>query len=40
MQFPGGTIAKASYSPEMSNSIKELVATGLSEEKAIELLSD
>jgi hypothetical protein len=40
MQFPGGTIAKQEYSPEMSNSIKELVATGLSEEKAIELLSD
>jgi len=40
MQFPGGTIAKQDYSPEMSNSIKELVATGLSEEKAIELLSD
>jgi len=40
MQFPGGTVAKQEYSPEMSNSIKELVATGMSEEKAIELLSD
>jgi hypothetical protein len=40
MQFPGGTIAKTDRSPEMSNSIKELVATGMSEEKAIELLSE
>lgn len=40
MQFPGGTIAKQTYSPEMSNSIKEMVATGMSEEKAIELLSE
>jgi hypothetical protein len=40
MQFPGGTIAKTTYSPEMTNSIKELVATGMSEEKAIELLSE
>ena len=40
MQFPGGTIAKTNFSPEMSNSIKELTATGMSEEKAIELLSD
>ncbi|MEI6732233.1 MAG: hypothetical protein WCK90_06170 [archaeon] len=39
MQFPGGTIAKTDRSPEMSSSIKELVATGMSEEKAIELLS-
>jgi hypothetical protein len=40
MQFPGGTIAKTPYSPEMAASIKEMVATGMSEEKAIELLSD
>ena len=40
MQFPGGTIAKNDYSPEMRKSIDELTATGLSEEKAIELLSD
>lgn len=40
MQFPGGTIAKTNYSPEMTASIKELVATGMSEEKAIELLSE
>jgi hypothetical protein len=40
MQFPGGTIAKQNYSPEMKSSIDELVATGMSEEKAAELLSD
>jgi len=40
MQFPGGTIAKPSVSPEIAASIKEMVATGMSEEKAIELLSD
>ena len=40
MQFPGGTIAKTAYSPEVKNSIDELTATGMSEEKALELLSD
>jgi len=40
MQFPGGTITKADYSPEMRKSIDELKATGLSEEKALELLSE
>ena len=40
MQFPGGTIAKTEYSPEMQKSIEEITATGMSEEKAIELLSD
>ena len=40
MQFPGGTGAKADFSPEMKQSIKELTDTGMSEEKAIELLSD
>jgi hypothetical protein len=40
MQFPGGSIAKTEHSPEMTNSIKELVATGMSEEKALELLSE
>jgi len=40
MQFPGGTVAKTEYSPEMQKSISELTATGLSEEKALELLSD
>jgi len=40
MQFPGGTITKNDYSPEMRASIDELKATGMSEEKAFELLSD
>jgi hypothetical protein len=40
MQFPGGTIAKSDFSPEMRKSIDELKATGMSEEKAVELLSD
>lgn len=40
MQFPGGAIAKQDFSPEMKKSIDELKATGMSEEKAIELLSD
>jgi len=40
MQFPGGTVTKAAYSPEMKKSIDELVATGMSEEKALELLAD
>jgi len=40
MQFPGGSVAKTDFSPEMQKSIDELKATGMSEEKAIELLSD
>jgi hypothetical protein len=40
MQFPGGSIAKTDYSPEMRKSIDEIVATGMSEAKAIELLAD
>lgn len=40
MQFPGGTGAKTSYSPEIQRSIDELKATGMSEEKALELLSE
>jgi DNA-directed RNA polymerase subunit H (RpoH/RPB5) len=40
MQFPGGTTAKTNYSPEVKQSLEELKATGLSEEKALELLSD
>jgi len=40
MQFPGGTVAKTEYSPEMQKSIDEIKATGMSEEKALELLSD
>ncbi len=40
MQFPGGSVAKASLSPEMRKSVDEMVATGMSEAKALELLSD
>jgi hypothetical protein len=40
MGFPGGTGGKTTYSPEMQKSIDELKATGMSEEKAVELLSD
>jgi len=40
MQFPGGTVTKNDYSPEMRKSIDELKATGMSEEKAVELLAD
>jgi len=40
MQFPGGTVTKNDYSPEMRSSLDELKATGMSEEKALELLSD
>lgn len=40
MQFPGGTITKTDYSPDVRKSIDELVATGLSEEKALELISE
>jgi len=40
MQFPGGTVAKTEVSPEVQESVKELVATGMSEEKAMELLTD
>ncbi len=40
MQFPGGTNIRTEYSPEMRRSIEELKATGLSEEKAIELLEE
>ncbi len=40
MQFPGGTVAKTEFSPEKQKDIEEMVATGMSEEKAIELLSD
>jgi len=40
MQFPGGTVAKTDYSPEVRKSIDEMVATGISEAKAVELLSD
>ena len=40
MQFPGGSIAKPDYSPEMRKSLDEMIATGMTEEKAIELLTD
>lgn len=40
MQFPGGTVTKAAHSPEVQKSIDELKATGMSEEKALELLAD
>lgn len=40
MQFPGGTTTKGSHSPEVQKSIDELTATGMSEEKALELLTE
>jgi hypothetical protein len=40
MQFPGGTVTKSDYSPEMRKSIDELKATGMTEEKAVELLTE
>jgi hypothetical protein len=40
MQFPGGTGGKTEFSPEVRKSIDELKATGMSEEKAVELISD
>ena len=40
MQFPGGTIAKTGYSPEIRKELDEMMATGMSEEKALELISD
>jgi len=40
MQFPGATGAEVQYSPEMKKSIDELKSAGMSEEKAVELLSE
>jgi hypothetical protein len=40
MQFPGGTGGQLTFSPEMKQSIDEMKAAGMSEEKAIELLSE
>lgn len=40
MQFPGGTGSKVTHSPEVQKSIDELKSTGMSEEKAIELLTE
>jgi len=39
MQFPGANGGRQTFSPEMQRSIDELKATGMSEDKAIELLS-
>lgn len=40
MQFPGGTGGGQAYSPEKKQSLDELKAIGMSEEKARELLED
>ena len=40
MAFPGGTGKQTAHSPEMQKSIKELTDTGMSEDKALELLSE
>lgn len=41
MQFPGGTvITKPALSPDVKKSVDELMATGMSEEKALELISE
>ncbi len=40
MQFPGGTQGAVTRSPEQQKELDELKATGMSEEKALELLSD
>lgn len=40
MQFLGGTGGKTALSPELQKSVDELKATGMSEEKALELLSE
>lgn len=40
MQFPGGTNTKQDFSPEMRKDIDELKATGMTEEKAIALLTE
>ncbi len=40
MSFPGGTGQRSTFSPEKQKSIDEMKATGMSEEKAIELLED
>ena len=41
MQFPGGTVVtKPSMSADVKKSVDELVATGMSEEKALELISE
>jgi len=40
MQFPGGTSNRQDFSADMRKSIDELKATGMSEDKAISLLTD
>jgi len=40
MQFPGGTGGKTALPAELQQGVDELKATGMSEEKALELLSD
>lgn len=40
MQFPGGTGGKVGLSADKKASLDELTATGMSEEKAMELISD
>lgn len=40
MQFPGGTVSKQAISADMQKSVNELKGTGMSEEKALELLSE
>lgn len=40
MQFPGGTIVGPGIPADKAQSVKELMETGMSEEKALELISD
>ncbi|MES2408753.1 MAG: hypothetical protein V4509_00450 [Patescibacteria group bacterium] len=40
MQFPGGTIVRPALTSEQKSSVQELMATGMSEEKALELISE
>lgn len=40
MQFPGGTGSQTTRTPAQQRDLDELKATGMSEEKALELLSD
>ncbi len=40
MQFPGGTVLKPGIPADKAQSVKELMETGMSEEKALELISD
>jgi hypothetical protein len=40
MQFPGGSIVKTGLTPSQEQSVKEMVASGLSEDKARALILD